>query len=92
MYWVCEAVLQVLKALCLTVWGALRALSSCVRRGSARPELSGAVCVVTGGGQGLGRELAHQLAGCGASLVLWDIDQEKVSRLLMCPVDTSPYS
>jgi all-trans-retinol dehydrogenase (NAD+) len=78
MSWVLDVFVHVLKALFLAVWGALRALSSCVRTGQRRPDLSANICLVTGAGQGLGRLLALQLADCGASLVLWDIDGEKV--------------
>ena len=77
MSWVVEVLIHVFKALCLAVWGALRALFSCVRRGG-RPDLTSRVCLVTGAGQGLGRQLALQMADCGATLVLWDIDEEKV--------------
>ena len=78
MSWVLDAMIHVLKALSLAVWGALRALLSCARTSTRRPDLSADVCLVTGAGQGLGRQLALQLADCGASLVLWDIDGEKV--------------
>ena len=36
------------------------------------------MCLVTGAGQGIGRLTALLLAQCGATLVLWDIDGEKV--------------
>ena len=59
------------------ICGLFRALFSCgSRRGT--PDLSADVCLVTGAGQGLGRQLALQLAGCGATLVLWDINGDKV--------------
>ena len=70
---------HILKALLLAVWGALRALFSCGTR-KKRPNLSSDICLVTGGGQGVGRQLALQLAECGATLVLWDIDEEKARK------------
>jgi all-trans-retinol dehydrogenase (NAD+) len=82
MSWVLDVLVHVIKALWLTVWGTLRALLSIVPlRGQRKPELSSELCLVTGAGQGLGRQLALQMADCGASLVLWDIDEEKVKSV-----------
>ena len=71
------ALFFVLKFTWYVIWGAFYALFSCCTRRS-KLDLSGDVCVVTGAAQGLGRWIALQLAGRGATLVLWDIDGEKV--------------
>ena len=71
------ALFFVLKFTWYVIWGAFHALFSCCTRRS-KLDLSGDVCVVTGAAQGLGRSIALQLAGRGATLVLWDIDGEKV--------------
>lgn len=73
-------VLHALKALLFTFWGAVCALWPSFGR-KQRPDFSADVCLVTGAGHGLGRELAIRLAECGATLVLWDINAEKVSSL-----------
>ena len=72
--------LHALKALLFTFWGIVCALWPSLGR-RRRPDLSADVCLVTGAGHGLGRELAIRLAECGATLVLWDINAEKVSGL-----------
>ena len=48
------------------------------RRRVKRPDFSADIALVTGAAQGLGREIAFKLAECGATLVLWDINDEKV--------------
>ena len=68
------------KVLYLSVCGAFRALIACVYTSNKRPNLSSDICLVTGAGQGLGRQLALHLADCGTTLVLWDIDGEKVRQ------------
>ncbi len=44
----------------------------------ARYDLAGRVAVVTGGAQGIGFATAARLLQCGASVVLWDIDAERL--------------
>ena len=87
MSWVAEVLVHLFRALFLTVWGALRALLTCALPGRKRPDLTSEVCLVTGAGQGLGRQLALQMADCGACLVLWDIDQEKVCLVIITGAD-----
>src|SRR5205807_3376391 len=36
--------------------------------------------VVTGGGRGIGRAIAHRLAGLGARAVVWDVDGAAAER------------
>ncbi len=60
---------------------ALSCVFSCGGNKKQQPDLNTDVCLVTGAGQGLGRQLALQLAECGAKLVLWDINEEKVQAV-----------
>lgn len=39
-------------------------------------ELNNELCVLTGGGGGLGRLLAMRLVRLGVKVILWDINQE----------------
>lgn len=60
------------------LWRAICNLFSCLWPSRVRlPDLSADVCLVTGAGQGLGRQIALQLAAdCDATVVLWDINEE----------------
>jgi 3-oxoacyl-[acyl-carrier protein] reductase len=44
----------------------------------AQYDLQGRVAVVTGGAQGIGLAVAHRLAASGATVVLWDIDAQRL--------------
>ena len=61
-----------------SICGALRALFPCRCRTGKLPDFSADVCLVTGAGHGLGRLLAMKFAECGATMVLWDINEEGV--------------
>lgn len=76
MYWLLEIIVCLFKALFYTVIGLFRAILPSCR--SKLPDLSADVCLVTGAAQGLGRQLALKFAECGATMVLWDINEEKV--------------
>ena len=43
-------------------------------------DLSGQVAVVTGGAQGLGLAIARRIAGSGASVCLWDVNEAQLAR------------
>jgi len=45
-------------------------------RAQARKSVNGKVVLITGGGSGLGRNLALRFAGLGARVVLWDLNEQ----------------
>ncbi len=51
-------------------------------KGSMKMELKGKVAVVTGGGSGLGRSLALELAQGGAKVVITDIMEERIEEVV----------
>lgn len=72
-----EIIVRLVKAVVYHFLGTVKALLPSF--GCAKlPDFSADVCLVTGAAQGLGRELALKFAECGATLVLWDINEEKV--------------
>ena len=50
------------------------------RKPLPKPDFNADIVLVTGAAQGLGREIALRFAGSGATVVLWDINEEKVMR------------
>lgn len=67
--------LETLKVIVLLVYYSLESLVFLVvpRR---KKNVSGEIVLITGAGSGIGRLLAVKFAGLGATLVLWDINQE----------------
>jgi len=45
-------------------------------------ELRGQVVLITGGGSGLGRKMAHAFAKLGAKVVIWDINDEGINKVV----------
>ena len=80
MHWLLEPIFLLLKAIVLTIWGVIKAcLPRCCFK--SRADFSADICLVTGAGQGLGRELALKFAESGSTMVLWDINQEKLEAV-----------
>ena len=67
----------VLRLFLYTVQGFLGLLWGLIRRKDP-PNFSCDIVLITGGAQGLGRELALLFSSAGATIVLWDINQEKL--------------
>lgn len=72
-----ETLILLLKFIFYTIWGAIQVcLPRCCTR--SKVDFSADICLVTGAGQGLGRELALKFAQKGSTMVLWDINQQTV--------------
>ena len=57
------------------------------RKPLPKPDFNADIVLVTGAAQGLGREIATRFAECGATVVLWDINEEKVRRKCVLEVE-----
>lgn len=53
-------------------------------------EFSGGLAVITGGGDGMGQDLAVQLAAEGCSVAICDLDQVKMDRTKQLALDGAP--
>ena len=83
MYFFFKCIISILKILFFTIWGLVRYLLSFLCCSHKFPDFSADVSLVTGAGQGVGRLLALKLAECGGTLVLWDINEEKVCSCVL---------
>ena len=69
--------LQLANILGLVLWSMVSPLLRLCRK-KQPPNFSCDIVLITGGAQGLGRELALLFSSAGATIVLWDINQEKL--------------
>lgn len=67
--------LETLKVIVLLVYYVLESLVFLVVPGRKK-NVSGEIVLITGAGSGIGRLLAVKFASLGATVVLWDINQE----------------
>ncbi|KAF8770835.1 17-beta-hydroxysteroid dehydrogenase 13 like protein [Argiope bruennichi] len=63
------------------VWTVISSAFNAVFVTKPKKSLKGEVVLVTGAGNGLGRELALKFAEEGAILVLWDVDERGIQRV-----------
>ena len=68
-----------LKILLCIVQGLLGFLWSLIKR-REEPNFTCDIALITGGAQGLGRELALLFSSAGATVVIWDINEEKLRQ------------
>ena len=55
-------------------------------------DLNGRVAVITGGAQGIGYATARRLLGCGATVVLWDMDAARLPDAVQALCALGPVS
>ena len=71
-----------LDTLCLILEAILSMAESIIRLFVSKPlkSLHGEIALITGAGQGIGREIALQLSKLGVKVVLWDLNQGTCER------------
>lgn len=62
------------------------------RKPLPKPDFNADIVLVTGAAQGLGRAIALRFADCGATVVLWDINERKVCQGKKGIIDCVWYS
>ena len=72
----CKAFFKIFYYIILSFFGCLCG----VFRRRKKPDFSCDIVLITGAAQGLGKELAIQFSKCGATLVLWDINETKLHQ------------
>ena len=72
----CKAFFKIFYYILLSFFGCLCG----VFRRKKKPDFSCDIVLITGAAQGLGKELAIQFSKCGATLVLWDINETKLHQ------------
>jgi len=65
----------------LVVWIALYVVSRIYRSFNAQ-ELKGQLVLITGGGSGIGRKMALSFAKIGAKVVIWDINEDGINKVV----------
>src|SRR4051812_179576 len=68
-----------------------RAKVRSTRRGNVMQDFAGRMAVVTGGGTGMGRELARQLIAEGCSVAMCDVSAKNMAETIaLCEADGVP--
>lgn len=75
------AVFYVFRGVFFFFWDGLKALVTPFRRWRYKKRFEDEICLITGAAQGLGRQLALELAHRHAVLVLLDIQKEKLKEV-----------
>jgi all-trans-retinol dehydrogenase (NAD+) len=73
--------LQSAKFIGLFIWSILDFFTRlCRKKSTLNLNFTHDIVLITGGAQGLGKELAMQFSECGATVILWDIDEAKLDQ------------
>ncbi|XP_041379180.1 uncharacterized oxidoreductase YciK-like [Gigantopelta aegis] len=73
--------LKVCKIIGIILWSiTVNFIRLCFKRTQPKPNFTYDIVLITGAAQGLGKELALQFSECGATVVLWDINETKLRQ------------
>lgn len=71
-----ELAISLTKVVYLTLWGYVCGFFCFFKSLTTKADFGGDICLITGAGKGLGRELAIKFAEHGATVVLWDLNED----------------